>query len=597
MSSMPPIFRAVLMLCAGILPVAAEFVPPTEGPPPFRRDQLPLDADTMGSLSRQLTVLAGDPPAGVSAEGVLRSAAQALALALALDPENEDAKQGIDLLRRGDSLKRSGPDEIGRVRNRAWQILAWLEMPEAGEDGQALAACLGDVLAAADPRHPKSEQWRKAGEKGAWTNWVAAESEFRDKEPSPIEEEEVEMPVAEEEEEAPREPSKDLAVNELSVKMPIWQYDKIAQKMALDIATVNLRASVSQVPEEEEGKPTFQMVGDGFDPRLADSFHRVEQFVGSRHGSLPRGLSVQIGMAKGGYTFSRNGRTLSGAAALLMDGAMTGKRPTAMPLVVVGEGGKLELPPRFWQTLRALSPLEGGRLILPDAAADYLTALVVLDDAAFFMKYEVLLAGSVDELCDLASPNPDPEVADGLKRFDEIRKVGQGKPLGTFVAHPTTQQRLREVVGLLPEHASARLLALQGSGSRPRFLQRAILAREIRTAVEPMAYLTDRNPQMRDSDRLEAVRKSCREMLDRLTGYIDIRDRDLHKAAVDVTDSLRTLARLLAKRDSDNPGNLMMKQTEALNAAYQGYHQLLRDLSAAAGDVEDFPLPAARDQN
>jgi len=583
------------MLWAGILPVAAEFVVPTEGPPPFRRDRLPLDADTMGSLARQLTALAGGRGEAGSVEGGLRAAAQALALALALDPENHDAKQGIDRLRQGDSLNRVGPDELERVLNRAWQILAWLEMPEAGEDGQALAACLGDVLAAADPRHPKSQQWRKEGERGAWTNWVAAEAAFRDKEPSPIEEDEAKMPVPEEE--APNDSPKNLALNELSLKMPLWQYDKIAQKMALGMATVNLRAELSQAEEEEEGKPTFQMAGEGLGQRLGGSFQRVEKFLESRHGSLPQGLRVRMDLAKGDYTFARNGQALSGAVALLMEGVMTGKPPTAMPLVVVGEGGKLELPPRFWQTLRALSPMEGGRLILPDAAADYLTALVVLDDAAFFMKYEVLLAGSVDELCDLASPNPDPEVADGLKRFDEIRKVGQGKPLGTFVAHPATQQRLREVAGLLPEHASARLLALQGSGSRPRYLQRAILAREIRSALEPVAYLTERNPQMLDPGRLESARESSREMLDRLTAYIDIRDRDLHKAAMDVTDSLRTLARLLPKRDPDNPGNLMAKQSEAFKAAYRGYLQVLRDLGTAAGDIEDFPLPVAGDDN
>jgi hypothetical protein len=156
---------------------------------------------------------------------------------------------------------------------------------------------------------------------------------------------------------------------------------------------------------------------------------------------------------------------------------------------------------------------------------------------------------------------------------------------------------LREVAGAMPEHASARLLALQGSGSRPRFLQRSILAREIRTALEPVGYLAERNSQFLDPAQLEAARESSREMLDRLTGYIDIRDRDLHKAAVDVTDSLRTLARVIPKRSIDNPGGLLERQTEAFNTAYQGYIQVLRDLGTAAGDSEEFPLPAPRDGN
>lgn len=579
------------MLSAGILPLAAEFVPPAEGPVPFRRDKLPLDAETMTTLARQLTAFADVTPDASAEE--LRTAAQAMALALALDPENREAKRGIDALRQGEASSTAEPGDVERARNRAWQILAWLEMPEAGKDGQALAACLGDVLAQADPRHPKAQEWSKAGEKGAWGDWVAAKEDFRTKEATAEPDEIAEMPDKPEIE--PEELDKELAINDLSLKMPVWQYDKILQKMGLGMATVNLRARVSQ--EEGGGKPAFHVAGEGLDNRLAGSFEQVRDFLVSRHGSLPKGLRVEMALAKGDYTMARNGEALSGAAALLMDGVMTGKAPTATALAVVGEGGKLELPPRFWQTLRALSPLEGGRLILPDAAADYLTALVVLDDAAFFMKYEVLLAGSVEELCDLAKPDPDPEVAEGLKRFDEIRKVGQGKPLGTFVAHPATQQRLRELASALPEHASARLLALQGSGSRPRFLQRSILAREIRTALEPIGYLAEKNTNMLDPDRLEAVRESSREMLDRLTGYIDIRDRDLHKSAVDVTDSLRTLARLLPKRSIDNPGNLMEKQTEAFNAAYSGYVKVLRELTTAAGDIEEFPLPQSRDGN
>ena len=59
MSAMPFLSRALLMLCAASLPLAAEFVPPAEGPVPFRRDKLPVDVDTMVALSRQLTIFTG----------------------------------------------------------------------------------------------------------------------------------------------------------------------------------------------------------------------------------------------------------------------------------------------------------------------------------------------------------------------------------------------------------------------------------------------------------------------------------------------------------------------------------------------------------
>lgn len=603
---MPFLSRALLMLCAASLPLAAEFVPPAEGPVPFRRDKLPVDVETMTGLSRQLTLFTGARVADDPDE--LRAVAQMAALALALDPVNRDARALIDSLKAGKAPEPAAEEDLERARNRAWQVLAWLEMPEAGADGQALAACLGDVLALADPRHPKARDRRSAGEQGAWKGWVADESAFRPKEteskPGMEDEKATDDPEQPDEEE---KAVAELALKELSSALPVWYYDKELRQMKLAVVPVHLKASILKPEEDKDDDddddkkqprpPDFQVQvpGEGMTERFAKAMRPVKSAVGERHGTLPHGFLARLDLGKIDYTLSRNGMALTGTTALLIDGAMSGKVPTAITLAVVGDDGKLELPPRFWQTLRALSASQstGTRLILPDEAADFLTALVVMDEAAFFMKNEVLLAGSVDELCGLASPTPEAEIADGLKRFDEIRKVGQGKALGTFVAHPATQARLRELAGVMPEHASARMLALQGSGSRPRFLERSVLAREIRAGLEPVGFVMNGGPDDVDPDELEKAHESSRAQLDALTGYIDIRDRDLHKAATDVADSLRPLARLLPKKDLAGSSGLMQKQAEAYRSARSEYSRVLRELNQAAGDADEFPLPEA----
>lgn len=603
MTAMPFLSRALLLLCAASLPLAAEFVPPAEGPVPFRRDKLPVDADTMTALSRQLTLFTGARV--VNDPDELRGVAQMAALALALDPVNRDARDLIDALKAGKAPVPAAEEDLERARNRAWQVLAWLEMPEAGADGQALASCLGDVLAMADPRHPKARDRRSAGEQGAWNGWVADVSAFRPKEtgtkPGMNEEEEADDPEPADEEE---KGVTDLALEELSSALPVWHYDRELKLMKLAVVPVHLKASIHKPDEEKDddddkkpAPPAFevQLPGEGMTERFAKAMHRVELAVAERHGSLPHGLRARLDLGKIDYSVSRNGEALTGTTALLMDGAMSGKLPTAITLAVVGKDGKLELPPRFWQTLRALSASQaaGTRLILPDEAADFLTALVVMDDAAFFMKHEVLLAGSVDELCDFASPTPEVGIADGLKRFEEVRKVGQGKALGTFVAHPATQTRLRELAGVMPEHASARMLALQGSGSRPRFLERSILAREIRSGLEPVGFVMNGGPDDSDPKELEKAHEASRAQLDALTGYIDIRDRDLLKAATDVADSLRPLARLLPKKDPEGSNGLMQKQAAAYKSARSEYNRVLRELNQAAGDGAEFPLVEA----
>jgi len=603
MNSMPFLSRTLLMLCAGSLPLAAEFVTPAEGPVPFRRDKLPVDVETMEDLSRQLTLFTGALVADDADE--LRAVAQMAALALALDPVNRDTRALIDSLKAGGAPAAAAAEELERARNRAWQVLGWLEMPEAGADGQALAACLGDVMAMADPHHPKARERRSAGEQGAWKGWVADEAAFRSKEtetkPEMDEEEEADDPEENEGKKAA------LALRELSGAMPLWYFDKDLKQMKLAVVPVQLKASILEPDVDKDGdndgdddKPKafeVQVPGEGMTDRFTRAMHKVESAMKARHGSLPHGLQVRLNLGKVDYSMPRNGEALTGTTALLIDSALSGKLPTAITLAVVGEDGKLELPPRFWETLRALSASQstGTRLILPKEASEFLTALVVMDEAAFFMKNEVLLADSVDDLCDFASPTPGEGIAEGLKRFEEVRKVGQGKALGTFAAHPATQQRLREVAEAMPDHASARMLALQGSGSRPRFLQQSVVALEIRSALEPIGFQMTEDSDDVDAENLEKVHEVSRAKLDGLAGFIDIRDRDLHKAATDFADSLRPLARLLLKKDGDaNSNELERKQEESYRSVRREYLRVMQELDQVVGDAHEFPFPEVR---
>ncbi len=579
------LFRVWLVVGLGTLPLGAAFVAPAEGPVPFRRDKLPLDVDTMAALSRQVTVFAASAPVGAAEER--RAVAQMTALALALDPANRAARELIKTMEEGGAGE-SDAVELERARNRAWQVLAWLEMPEAGADGQALAACLGDVLMVADPRHPKARELQAAGEKGAWKAWVADESAFRtqEKEPEPMPEP-GEDPMVE---------TPTLALEEVSSMMPFWASEKQPNGMGLTVAAVTLRAAVGKEPGV-----SFELAGDADgkeQQRLAKVLKPVERAIRKRHPSMPAGLQLRLDFGKSPYALSSNGPALTGTAALLLESVMTGKPPAAIAMAVVGDDGKLELPPKFWQALREYAefsetfPETPKRLILPEAAASYLTALVAMENAEFFMNHEVLLAGTVDELCDLAAAEPKAEIADGLKRFEDIQKVGKGKTLGSFVAHPATQQRLRDLATAMPVHASARMLALQGSGSRPRFVERSILAREIRAALGPVSYLSQKPYDELDAGLLDSAHEKSRAELDKLTKYIDIRDRDLHKSAEDVADSLRALARLLPKEDIYST-TLIQKQRAAYRDAKLEYFRVIGVLTQAAGDEEDFPLPKA----
>ena len=166
-------------LVFGGLVSAENFVAPAEGPVAFRRDKVPLNSERMVSLAKDLVTLAESQATHTAAER--RGAAQMLALAIALNPANPRARELIGEFSKSAHPPHLNPKRLTTSREQIWQVLAWLETPAAGRQGQALAACLTDVIFASDPQHPQAEAWREAGERGAWTSWVEPVSAFEAK--------------------------------------------------------------------------------------------------------------------------------------------------------------------------------------------------------------------------------------------------------------------------------------------------------------------------------------------------------------------------------------------------------------------------------
>ena len=120
------LFRVAAWLALGTASLsAANFAPPAEGPVAFRRDQIPLDADSMTSLSHTLVTLV--QTLDVTTAANRRTAAQMLALATALDPGNGRARNLIGDLQKNRPSEKSeaGEDQIASGKKRVWEMLEW----------------------------------------------------------------------------------------------------------------------------------------------------------------------------------------------------------------------------------------------------------------------------------------------------------------------------------------------------------------------------------------------------------------------------------------------------------------------------------------
>lgn len=568
---------------------AENFVPPAEGPVAFRRDRVPLDAEAMAGLSGQLATLAEGLDFETAANR--RAAAQMLALSAALDPSNGKARELIALFQKNERPAAVDPAEVAKSRERIWQDLIWLETPESGGQGQALAACLTDVIGISDPEHPRASALRAAGERGAWQGWVPELAAY----------ETTVAAVSSEPQEEVATAKPGILLSQAQVSTPLWKNvgkDPTA-KWILSPAPIQMSAGMNPAGEGESKPFSISIGTKQGGQRFSQLSISLLQVLQKLHGSLPPGGHVSITSDALEMSLLSDKRlTISAAAAVLASSAISGREPNATIIGMIDESGAFKLPTGFWEQLQALGPGSGGRLVLPAAAAAYLPSLLALEEPDFFLEYEVLLAADFQELLDFTEKTPRENLAKASAQFHEIREKASSQPIGQYLSNSFVRRRLTEITQEAAYHYSAKMLALQGAGNRPAFISRALLAFELRRAIEPITRIVKRNDspfEKAELNQLGPTQESCRNEVNRLFRYAEMADRELLVQVQDLVAALRPLERALkARNDSssgrpENPG-----RSEVLSA----YSALVRDHAAVTAEfataIGDSETPPAR---
>lgn len=581
-----------LLLTAGMLS-AAPFAAPREGPVAFRRDRVPLDVGTMANLSDELSVLAHaqklDSPRG------RRTTAQILALALALNPANADARSAVEALSKGGPLREPEKRQIDRSKARVWHTLSWLEMPESGSDGQALGACLADVIAAADSEHPKAAAILDAGERGAWNQWIPAlaaydEAKLADnKQITPAVMPGDPVPAAP----IPAiTPAGQLALTTATISTPLWAMDKTAKVEKLAAHPVRMTATIRQALPEEVPVPPMTFTID-LTPE-SRSVTKVNRALGpvlaKQFGQLPLGSHVAFSLGEDTpYSTVKDREAISGAAAVLMNAALSGKEPVGTVIGIVDETGAFKGMPDFWDRLRSLSKGPGGRLVIPLECAEFLPSVLAMEDPEFFLKYDVLLASNLAELTERSAKAPASPLAEILTRFGDVRAKAGTVPIGQYVGNRFVRQRLVELSGEMSHFASPRMLAVQAAGERPTRIPRKVMAAELRRAIRPLASVSIAPMASVDLALLDKTYDSTRAEVDRLERYLDNHDRDLFLKVRDMTTTLRAFSR--ASRVGVNRDNGSEVVANAYEAMRKAYPAVIADLNTIMGDQEATPAP------
>ncbi len=571
---------AGLSLGAATCLFAQKFAPPAEGPVAFRRDRVPLDAEAMAGLSRQLATLAEGLDFKTAANR--RAAAQMLALAVTLDPANSKTRELIARFQAEKHLPPADPQEAAKARERIWQQLTWLETPESGTHGQALAACLTDVMLVSDPAHPRAEVLRAAGERGAWQGWIPNLSAYETVaavEPKPPQAVVAAVPA-----------TPGILLSEARVFTPLWKNVGNDESVKWVLSRAPLQMSAEIIPAGEGAPRPFSVTigATNDDHRLSRLNIALRRILIQQHGSLPAGGRVTVtSSALETSLRSNKSHAISAAAAVLASSAISGREPDATIIGLIDESGAFKLPQGFWEQLQSLGPGKGGRLVLPAAAAAYLPSMLALENPGFFLEYEVLLASNFQELVDLSEMTPREDLEKTSAQFREIREKAASQAIGNYLSNSFVRRRLEELAQQAPYHYSAKMLTLQSSGNRPGYISRAVLAAELRRVTEPLDWLAKRDFRSisrAESEQLRSVQDTCRSETDRLFRYTEKGDRELLVGMQEISTSIRTLERALKTRaefKSGGPGGF-----SAYSALTRVHAEITAELATAIGDPE-----------
>lgn len=592
------IHAALLSLLAGTICAAPDFVPPTEAVPPFRRDKLPIDTDAMVSLSQTMTLLSRS--AVMDEAPQRRAAAQALALALALDPANSAARDVLSSIIKEKHLRSPDPERLDHAKTQVWKLNDWLSTPEAGNDGNLLADLLGDTAAGLDPEHPSASGRLDSGERGKWDGWVAPVTAFQERANiiPPVmagNETDTENDSEPFKETPDVDPAPGLKLSSASINAVLYEFRPNTNSYVLGPVTVsmqthphpdklegelggeglqinvNCQETMRWEVSEKVSKPMIEALANVHEVKKADLTHGV----------------INISTGKGeNYSFRRNGSDLTGPGFILANSALTGIAPDACFLGGLDrKGEELVLPDFFWKKLNTLIDGPGGRLVVPAASEKYLTALLAMEKPEFFMNYEVLIATSPKEAIRLCAMKPDQELASALAKFKEIKDKSSSAALGSYLANTHVRKRLVDLSQAAPYHLSAKLLAIQGAGARPRALEKKILAAEIFDAIDSLDAYTQMQMWELTPEKIAAIDRTqevARERLGRIERYAEMRDREMVKKAEDVLADLRSLIRIMGDRRE------LFEKTQEINRANHTFREanfkLRRDLALLTGD-------------
>ena len=157
----PFLFRTLTLLAVIVhTGFAASYTRPDEAKELFQLEKIPLQVNSMKEIARQLVIISCREQDESAVQR--RASAQLLALAIRLDPTNQEARETDLAFSKGETPEASSDAKILQSKSKLRFYKKWLASSDAGVDANLLAGYMTDATKILNPNtidNPDIAKW------------------------------------------------------------------------------------------------------------------------------------------------------------------------------------------------------------------------------------------------------------------------------------------------------------------------------------------------------------------------------------------------------------------------------------------------------
>ncbi|MGB2403684.1 MAG: hypothetical protein ACPIA7_09780, partial [Akkermansiaceae bacterium] len=227
----------------------------------------------------------------------------------------------------------------------------------------------------------------------------------------------------------------------------------------------------------------------------------------------------------------------------------------------------------------------GGRLIVSPESVDLIKQILVYEEPDFFTRWEVIVVTDIKEALAAGAKYGEGDLLKASTIFTAIRSLATHNNVSQLAADHNVRSGLDQIIELTPEHLSASLLLLQGSGKRPIQLNEVALRYELRPLIEKLTAVLASQSEKPNIEELEKTHEEAREKLDYLEPLVPSADETLHDDMLELANDFRKLA-LVKKRIQKRPNS---------RSAQKLAHDLSVDMQNRANELSKLIAGGVKD--